>query len=221
VRSLEAEGTSSATFASQSRRLTIKALFPDRYQQDEAPQKGPRAADRFRTMVTLNGEIGWFAGVGLGGDGQSPDRDTRRRAYTRAARQSMIAFFSGVNVSWLTEPGRLTFTDGGTIENGDDRGALVVIVDGPEGRAGRIIIDPGTMLPRRFITPPQPAGGTASVLETVLTFSDFLPQAGVQLPRTFVRVNGRNRTTWTITKYTINPKLLARQFVSPPRPIRK
>ena len=212
LRSVEATGTSRMTAVRAVRQLRIMALFPQFYRQEEAPQRGTIGRPLHVTMG-FQGEWGWMTGARLGGDGRSPNRAVAERAYTRAVRQAMAGFLAGVNAPWLVDTGKYTVTDAGTVEAGADRGALAVLIDGPDGRVGRILIDPGTHLPRRFIEPPQPGGGgAAAVADIVFTYSDYTPQAGLQLPHTIVRENGRNRTVWSITQYTLNPRLPPRLF---------
>jgi hypothetical protein len=194
------------------RGLNILALFPHFYRQEEAPQPGAKGRVLHITMG-LQGDVAWMNGAVLAGEGRSPNREVAQRAYTRAARQAMAGFLVGVNAPWLIDTGKYTVTDEGTIETGTDRGTLAVLIDGPDGRVGRILIDPGTHLPRRLIEPPQPwGGGIAAVADIVFTYSDYQPQAGLQLPHTIVRENGRNRTVWSIRQYTLNPPLSPRRF---------
>lgn len=212
LRSVMATGTSQMSVVRDVRLLSIMALFPQSYRQEEAPK--PAAKGRLlHVTMGLQGDSAWMSGAVLGGDGQSLNREVAERAYTRAVRQAMAGFLIGVDTPWLFDTGKYTVTDAGTVDLGDDRGALAVLVDGPDGRVGRILIDPGTHLPRRFIEPPQPGGGgAAAVDDIVFTYSDYKPQAGLQLPHTIVRENGRNRTVWSIKEYTLNPRLSPRQF---------
>lgn len=214
LRSIDATGTSTMTSLKTPRQLQITALFPQYFKIDEGPLPGVRVPVLHTTMG-LEPRGGWLKGAALGGDGKSKDRDTAQRAYTRAARQTMAGILAGINAPWLMDTERFTISDGGTIAAGDDRGALQLFIDGPDGRVGRLLVDPGTHLPRRLIEPPQPSGGgTAATADIVFTYSDFQMQDGVQLPRTIVRQNGETRTTWSIKKYVLNPKIPARKFVS-------
>ncbi|MEI6245328.1 MAG: hypothetical protein WCQ64_09800 [Acidobacteriota bacterium] len=212
LKSFEATGTSQMTGMKVVRRLKISAMFPQFYRQEEsmpAAVKGPV----FNTTIGLEGDIGWLTGAILGGDAQSKNIETSRRIFARAARQAMAGLIAGVSAPWLVDTGKYTVTDGGVINAGPDRGALILIMDGPDGRVGRLLIDPDTHLPRRLIQPPQPGGGgTAAIADIVFTYSDYQPQAGLQLPHTIIRENGRTRTAWSITQYTLNPKLTPRQF---------
>lgn len=212
LKSFEATGTSIATGIKLTRQIRVIATAPRAYRQEEASPSGiPVPAPRM--IIGLDGDRGWFTGGRLGGDGQSKDAEVAQRAYTRAARQAMAGFVVGVNLPSLIDSGRYTASDLGPVTAGDDAGAWQVQVDGPDGRVGRVLIDPNTHLPRRLIEPPQPgSGGTTAVTDIVFTYSDFQPQAGLQLPRTILRENGNNRTQWSIAKYTVNPKLPARRF---------
>lgn len=209
LRSVEARGTSTVTRGTGSRQLTIKALYPNFYRQQEAPAKGAKGVNV--TFGLLN-DVGWMIGAMLGGDGRSTNADLQQRTYTRASRQAMGAFLAGVNLPWLIDSGKYTATAGGTIAAGPDRDLLILDIDGPDGRLGRVLVDAGTHLPRKLIQPPQPTGGAAANAETVITYSDFQPQAGLQLPRTIIKENGPVRIQWSIETYLINPKLPARVF---------
>jgi len=212
LRSFEATGTAAMTSVKVPRELKVSALFPQFYKQEESTPATMKGSP-FHTTLGLEGDIGWLTGARLGGAGRSPNPDESRRAYTRAARQAMAGFLAGINAPWLVDTGRYTATDGGVIDAGPDRGALVLNIDGPDGRVGRLLIDPGTHLPRRLIEPPQAGGGgTAAVADIVFTYSDYQPQAGLQLPHTIVRENGRNRTVWSIKQYRVNPRLTPRLF---------
>jgi hypothetical protein len=211
LRSFEITGISEMTGLKVRRQLLVRAMFPSFFRQEETPE-GANARN-FHTVIGVQGEIGWIAGAALGGDGRSSDPAVAQRAHTVAGRQAMAGMLAGINAPWLVDSEQYTVTDGGIVTAGDDRGALIVIIDGPVGRVGRLLVDPGTHLPRRLIEPPQPTGGgTAAVAEIVFTYSDYQPQAGLQLPRTIVRDNGRNRTVFTLANYTLNPKLTPRQF---------
>jgi hypothetical protein len=152
-------------------------------------------------------------GARLGGDGRSPDPAVVQAAYNRAGSQAMAGFLAGVNAPWLIDTKQFTPVAAGLVDAGDDRGLAVVLLEGPMGRVGRLLIDPGTHLPRRFIEPPQAAvGGAAGRNELSFTYSDFKTVYGVQLPHTIVRKVGDIVTTWSIEKYEINPRLLPRDF---------
>ena len=212
LRSFEAIGTSATAGLSVTRLLKVMALFPLFYRQEETMPATMQ--DRgLQIAMGLDGNTGWINGAVLGGDGRSADRATAQRAYTRAARQAMAGFVAGVNAPWLMDSGRYTITDGGTIDAGIDKGAAVIILDGPDGRLGRLLVDPGTRLPRRLIQPPQPgSGGRTALADIVFTYSDYAPQGGLQLPHTIVRENGGDRTVWSISHYTLNPPLTPRHF---------
>jgi hypothetical protein len=212
LRSFELIGTSTMTGLRVSRSLKVTALFPQFYRQEEStPDTLPGRP--FHTTMGLEGDRGWLTGAIIRGDGRAADREAVLRLYTRAARQAMAGFLAGINAPWLLDTGKYTFTDRGSLTAGTDRGALVVALDGPDGPVGRLLIDPGTLLPRRLIQPQQAdGGGQVAVAETVFTYSDYQPQAGLQLPHTIVRENGTNRTVWSITQYKVNPRLTPRAF---------
>lgn len=212
VRGLRASGTSTLSVMKVPRHLLIDARFPDSYRQEEATAPGTPGGG-FITIFGLDGGQGYLVGANLGGEGQASDLAVAQRARTRAARQTMAAFLAGVWPAWLVEAGTFTPTDAGTVTAGDDAGAAIVLVDGPDGRVGRLIVDPATHLARRLIQPPQPAtGGQAAVSEVTVTFSDFRPVAGVALPHTIVRQLGPMRATWTIASWEINPTFRATDF---------
>ena len=211
LRSFEITGTAEMADLKIRRSLRVIARFPLLYRQEEATPPGTKPP--FNTAMGLEGDRGYLTGARLGGDGQSKDRDVVRRTYARAASQAMAGFLAGINAPWLIDSGHYTATDGGTVTAGTDQGALILILDGPDGRVGRLLIDPNTQLPRRLIQPPQAGGGgTAAVADIVFTYSDFQPQGGLQLPHTIVRENGRNRTVWSIKQYTLNPRLAPGRF---------
>jgi hypothetical protein len=213
LRSFELDGTSTMTGLKSPRQLKVLALFPQYFRQDEAP--APNATgQKFHTVIGMQDTVGWILGGRLGGDGASPDRTIAERAYTRAARQAMVGFLAGINAPWLVDSNHYTATLAGTVTAGPDRDAVIVVLDGPDGRGGRLLIDPNTHLPRRLIEPPQPGGrGPASIIDIIFTYSDFQPQDGLQLPHTIIRENGPNRTVWSISKYVLNPRLTPRNFL--------
>lgn len=212
LKSFEATGTSAMTGIKTPRQLRVIAILPKAYRQEEGAAPGS-AMPAPHIVIGLDGNVGWMSGARLGGDGMSKDANVAREAYTRAARQAMAGFAIGITTPGFLDSGRYTFSDLGVVDAGDDRGAIILQVDGPDGRVGRLLIDPGTYLPRRLIEPAQSGGGgAAAIADIVFTYSDFQPQAGLQLPRTIVRQNGPNRTLWTITKYAVNPPLSARRF---------
>jgi len=217
LRSLEITGRSVMTGLKVPRQFNAIALFPLFYRQEEATET-TGAVPGFHTTIGFDGTAGWMKGAALAGDGRSKDRNVAMKAYTRAARQTMAGFMAGIDTPWLLDTGRYTFTDAGTVDAGADKGAMQLLIDGPDGRVGKLLIDPGTHLPRRLIEAPLPGnGGNAAVTDTIYTYSDFQTQNGVQLPRTIVRDNTPTRTTWSIAKYTLNPKLTARRFLVPKR----
>lgn len=212
LKSVEVTGASMMTSVKAPRQLHVIARFPMSFRLEESPAPGS-AVPAPRVVVGVDGESGWMLGARLGGDGQSKDVAVAARAYTRAARQTMAGLLVGISAPWLFDSGRYTFSDLGAVTAGDDRDAWQLQIDGPDGRVGRLLIDPHTRLPRRLIEPPQPGGGgTAAIADIVFTYSDFQPQGGLQLPRTVVRENGTNRTIWSIAKYALNPTLPARRF---------
>jgi hypothetical protein len=206
IRSLQADGTSDMSAVGR-RALSIRAMFPSSYRQEEIPS----APGGLGVAIGLQGNgIGWMLGGRLGG---SSDRNVLQENYNRAASQAMAGFLAGVNAPWLVDSGQFTPVAAGKVDTGDDRDLSIVAIEGPLGRAGRLLIDPGTNLPRRFIQPPQPLpGGAAGHNELSFTYSDFRAEDGVQLPHTIVRRVGNSLTTWLISKYTLNPKITAKEF---------
>ncbi len=213
VRSFELDGVSTMNTLTVARQLQVLALFPGFFRQDEGPLPGTQAKG-FHTIVGLENNLGWILGARLGGDGSSPDREVAQRAYSRAARQAMAGFLAGINAPWLIDSGKYTPTLAGTVTAGEDRDALIILLDGPDGRVGQLLVDPHMHLPRRLIEPPQPGGGGAAAMtDIVFTYSNYQPQDGLQLPHTIIRENGRNRTVWSINRYTLNPRLTPRRFM--------
>jgi hypothetical protein len=207
VRSIDARGTSAMTVVG-TRSLSIRAMFPALYRQEEIPS----APGGLGIAIGLQSNgIGWMLGGRLGG---SNDPKVIQESYNRAGSQAMVGFLAGVSAPWLIDSAQFTPIGAGTVDSGDDRGLDIVTLEGPLGRAGRLLIDPGTHLPRRFIEPPQPGpGGAAGRNELNFTYSDFRSVDGVQLPHTIVRRVGETQTTWVIEKYTLNPKLSSRDFI--------
>lgn len=211
MRSFEATGTSNMSVLREPRTLKVRALFPSYYRQEEVPPPGTKG---LRTLIGMQTEeTGWILGAALAGEGRSSDPAVVQRAYTRAARQAMAGWLAGINAPWLVDSGKYTPVAGGTVEAGDDRHMLLVSLEGPDGRAGRLLVDPNTHLPRRFIEPPQAGtGGEAARNEINFSYADFRDVDGVQLPMSITRTVGRIRTLWSIDKYTVNPKLSPRDF---------
>ncbi len=206
LRSLEATGTSTSS-AVGMRALTVRTMFPAFYRQEEIPTKPGGLGI---AIGAQDSKTGWLLGGRLGG---SNDMKVLQESYNRAASQAMAGFLAGVSAPWLVDSGQFTAVAGGKVDSGDDRDLLIVNLEGPLGRAGRLLIDPGTNLPRRFIEPPQPLpGGAAGSNELNFTYSDFRNEDGVQLPHTIVRRVGNSQTTWLIETYKLNPKLLPKAF---------
>lgn len=210
MRSIEATGVSTMSVLAGARALKVRAMFPASYRQEEIPSgKGG-----FGVAIGMAEDgAGWMLGGRLGGAGRQSDPKIIQAAYDLAASQAMAAFLAGVNAPWLVDSGKFTPMSSGTVESGDDRHLFIVNLEGPLGRAGRLLIDPGTNLPRRFIEPPQKeAGGEAGRNELIFTYADYRDVDGVQLPHTITRHIGRIQTTWVIGKYTINAKIRPIEF---------
>jgi hypothetical protein len=210
VRSIEATGTSTMSTIRSPRTLSIRAMFPELYRQEEIPSA--RGGLGFAIGVAPD-RVGWILGARFTAGSKPGNAQAMQDMYNRAGSQAMAGFLAGVNAPWLVDTGKFTPVASGTVEAGDDRSLFIVNLEGPLGRAGRLLIDPGTSLPRRFIEPPQPGpGGEAGRNELNFTYSDFRALDGVQLPHTIVRRVGNVITTWLIEKYTINPKLKPADF---------
>ena len=209
LRSLEATGTSEMSVVAGTRTLSVRALYPGFYRQEEIPStKG-----RFAVALGIAQGMGWMIGAQISGDGRSNDAAAVQAAYNRAASQAMAGFLAGVNAPWLVDSGQFVPIASGKVDDGDDRDLVIVNLEGPHGRAGRLLIDPATNLPRRFIEPPQPGtGGEASRNELNFAYTDFRRIDGVLLPHTIVRRVGRIETRWSIASYTLNPPLRPVEF---------
>jgi hypothetical protein len=210
MRSFEARGTSTTSVIAGARSLTVRALFPGFYRQEEIPAAKGGLGVAIGVGV---GNIGWMLGARLGGDGRPTDAKGLQDAYNRAASQAMAGFLAGANAPWMVDSGQFVAVASTTPESGDDSQLIVINLAGPHGRAGRLLVDPSTNLPRRFIEPPQAGtGGGAGRNEINFAYADFRDVDGVKLPHTIVRRVGNIQTTWTIEKYTLNPKLRPRDF---------
>jgi len=210
MRGVRATGTSSMSVVAGDRALSVRALFPGFYRQEEIPA----AKGGLGVAIGVQGEgLGWMLGARLGGAGLSKDPAVMQATYNRAGNQALVGFLAGVSAPWLVDTTQYTPVSAGLVDAGDDRGLYIVSLEGPLGRAGQLLVDPGTNLPRRFIEPPQPnAGGEAGRNPIEFTYSDFKAVYGVELPHTIVRRVGPIVTTWHIDQYEINPRLQPRDF---------
>lgn len=157
--------------------------------------------------------IGWMLGARIGGGSRENDGKVLQATYNRSASQAMAAFLAGVNAPWLLDSGKFVAVASPVVAIREDRNPIVVTLEGPHGRAGRLLIDPTTHLPIRFIEPPQPGtAGEAGRNELDFSYNDYRLVDGVMLPHTIVRRVGRIQTTWAIAKYTLNPKLRPLEF---------
>ncbi len=210
LRSFHAKGTSTMSVVAGARTLTIRAMFPGFYRQEEIPN----ATGGLGVAIGVGtGNMGWMLGARMRGDGRSNDAKTVQATYNRAAIQAMAGVLAGVSAPWLVDSGQFTAIANGTVDSGDDRNLVIVTLEGSLGRAGRLLIDPDTNLPRRFLEPPQSGtGGAAGRNEISFTYSDFRDVNGVQLPHTIMRRVGNIQTAWLIETYTLNPKLSPRDF---------
>ena len=210
LRSVEISGTSVMTGIKATRQLSIAARFPLAFRIEETP---PTKVGGLHLAMGLTGDTGWIAGASLLGDGSSPDPAAARRAYTRAVRQTMAGVMAGVNLSWLADTGKYTFTDGGVVDSGADQDALQLLIDGPDGRVGRLLLDPKTHLPRRLVEPPVPGGGgTAALADITYSYGDYITQGNVHVPTKIVRTNASAVTTWTLARFRLNPQIPATRF---------
>lgn len=209
LRSFEATGSSTMSIVAGTRALSVRALYPGFYRQEEIPStKG-----RFAVALGIAEGMGWMIGAQINGDAASKDAAAVQATYNRAASQAMAGFLAGVNAPWLVDSGQFVPIGSGKVDGGDDRNLDIVRLEGPFGRAGRLLIDPVTNLPRRFIEPPQPGtGGEASRNELNFAYTDFRLVDGVMLPHMITRRVGRIETRWSIAAYTLNPKLRPVEF---------
>ncbi len=216
LHALKAVGTIASSGAQPPMQAMFLLSFPNRFQQREAILRSGRPPDI--AVIGFNGTHGWFGGAGrLVGDGSSSDPAVRARAETRAARQALVNFAAGVVPSWLEDARMVTYTAAGTVASGADRGALILEIQGPDGDAGQLLMDPVSHLPRRLIARYLPdirrqAG------EYTIAYRDFRPERGILLPHTIVRESDvAGRSTTTITSYSIDPTILPLTF-DPPAP---
>jgi hypothetical protein len=212
VRSLDIIGVSQSSAVPGPRSVRIRAVYPNHFQQDEKPGSANR--NSLESLITLNGELGWFGGdTRLGGPGLAKDRATSIGAQTIGARQAFANVLAGVMPTWLLDSQRFTFVYAETITAGADRGAVVLSVEGPDGRAGKLVLDPDTHLPRRFITVRRTDFGAAASAVT-MTFSDYRRVHGVLVPHAIVRdTDAGVHVTWSLANYTMNAKIDLTVFV--------
>ncbi len=202
---------------SANRRIEVDASAPALFRQAESPMDPAGRPQVLR--VGYDGAEGWWSGnTMLGGDGLSPDPDTRRRAIRTAARQNYVNVVAGAMPLWLIDAG-LTLTVVGEIQDGEDRGALAIEITAGTDRLGRLIIDPATHLPRRLVVPYhrhiRPNGG-----EYTLSYQDYRPVDGLLLPHGITRRDpeqGRADIVWTVRAWQVNPPLPDETFRPPAR----
>jgi hypothetical protein len=206
IRSLEIIGVSRSSAISGARSVQVQALFPNQYQQDEKPSSLKK--NGVRTIITLNGEAGWFGGdAHLGGPGMSPNPAVAGKATTVAARQAFVNIMAGVLPVWLKDSERFTFVAAGTVDSGADKGTIELVLEGPDGHAGRLRLDATTHLPRRFLTERRADLGAAASAVTV-TYLNYRPEHGILLPHTIESATDSGaKTTWTVASYVLNGKI--------------
>lgn len=216
VQRLRATGVSFTEGDLSNRRLVLQAAPPGRFRQYEAPidERSPQAV----TGIGLDGAVGWRMGTTqLAGDGLSADPAVRERAFTLAARQNYINALAGMLPVLLRTDPAITMTSLPPATEGADRGAPAIAIATADGPAGRLIFDPVTSLPAKFIAPYQrhirAQGG-----EYTLVFSDFRAVDGVKLPFRITRSSDGGRTTqWSFSAFVINPNFAPGTFAPPPR----
>ena len=110
-----------------------------------------------------------------------------------------------------------TFTDGGVIDAGADRGAVMLQIEGPDGHAGRLLLDATTHLPHRLTIDRSVAAGTSTV-GLIITYSDYRDVSGVLLPHKILRETDTGiTTTWSMAHYVVNGKISPQVFLPPRR----
>ena len=212
VRRLEAVGTSLSSAVPGVRGLHLAAVYPNFFQQEEKPSSLKAG---YWTIITLNGEQGWFGGnARLGGPGRAKDPVTAAGAETLAARQAFVNVMAGILPGWLQESERFTFTYRGIVDAGPDKGVLLGI-DGPNSYAARLLLDGTTHLPRHLVTERQRGAATAAAALNV-TYGDYRSVHGVLLPHLILRENDTGvHVRWTIANYTINGNIPLTAFAKP------
>ncbi len=239
VLSLEVIGASASSATGVTRSLHCLATFPGRYRQEEAPGSGQASALPLRgatargrgptgvmspgaaspdVIFGLDDDHGWMSGAKLAGT-----RDAKSAAHeiTVVARQSFVDFMAGVLPTWLLDGAHFTFTDEGVVDAGADRGAIILQIEGPDGHAGRLLIDPTTHLPHRLTVDRSLAEG-ASAVGLIVTYSDYRDVSGVLLPHKMTReTDTAITTTWSIAHYVVNGKISPQAFLAPRNAPRK
>lgn len=210
LRSFAATGTSTMSAMPGIRTFSARALYPGFYRQEEIPT----AKGGLGVVIGIEDSgIGWMLGARIGGGSRENSGKILQETYNRSASQAMTALLAGVNAPWLLDSGKFVAVASPALSGGEDRSPIIVTLEGPHGRAGRLLIDPATHLPIRFIEPPQPGtAGEAGRNELDFVYNDYRRVDGVMLPHTIVRHVGRIQTTWAIAQYTINPKLKPLEF---------
>jgi hypothetical protein len=214
IERLRATGVSYTGGTPSNQRIVLQFSPPGKFRQYEAPVD--EKSRQVVMVVGLDGAAGWRMGnTRLGGDGQSKDPKVRARAETLAARQNYINALAGILPLLLRSDPVVTMTALPPANDGVDRGAPAIAVSTADGAAGRLIFDPATALPRKFIAQYQrhirPAGG-----EYTMAFSDFRVVDGVKLPFQIVRTSGASpETRWALSAFEINPVFPADTFVKP------
>jgi hypothetical protein len=216
VQRLRATGVSFTEGDQSNRRLVLQAAPPGQFRQYEAPidERSPQAI----TGIGLDGAVGWRMGTTqLAGDGLSADPAVRERAFTLAARQNCINALAGMLPLLLRTDPAISMTSLPPATQGADRGAPAIAITTADGPAGRLIFDPVTSLPAKFIAPYQrhirAQGG-----EYTLVFSDFRAVDGVILPFRITRSGDAGRETqWSFSAFVINPNFAPGTFAPPSR----
>lgn len=219
ITGLRVIGVSADPTLGSNRRLTVEVAPPAKYRQREASgQADPR---QLRTLIGYDGTVGWWAGnTVLAGDGLSPDPAVRQWAFTAAGRQNFINHMAGILPLWLRDAD-VTFTELGALQDGPDRGAEALALSVAGTPVGRLVFDPDTHLPRRFIAAYQrhirPGGG-----EYMVEFADYRDVgAGVLMPFRISRElkgEGEDPSTWVqwlISAYHVNPAFDPGTFLPP------
>jgi hypothetical protein len=211
IKSFRATGVTFSVMDKSNRRLVVQAEAIGKFRQYEAPINSDSRPQV--SVIGLDGTAGWRRGnTLLAGDGLSRDPKVREKAITQASRQNYVNAVAGLFPLLLKGDPTITMQSLGPVTDGPDRGAPAVSISTPDGLAGRLIFDPATSLPMKFIAPYQKhirkQGG-----EYAIVFSDFRVVDGIRVPFRVARTDELDRQIrWSFSGIEWNPTFDPKAF---------